>query len=352
MDQDFSPELSPPLPIDRRRFLKIAAIASAAAALPRHFLLAESEQGMPYRKLGLTGAKVSLIGLGGFHLGLAKSAAEATKLTRTAVDSGINFMDNCWDYHDGKSERWMGEALRDGYRDKVYLMTKIDGRDRKTAAAQIDQSLKRLETDHIDLLQMHEIIRMEDPTMIFNEDGAIHALKAAKKAGKIRHLGFTGHKSPEILLEMLRVADLHDFQFEAVQLPLNVMDAHYDSFEKLVLPELVKRGIGVLGMKPLGSGEILKAKVVSAPACLHYAMNLPTSVVITGCEKMADLEQALLAARSFKPMSENEIAALLAQTAQVADNGRYELYKTSRKFDGTHKNPGWLGAPAAEALKS
>ncbi len=293
-----------------------------------------------------------MVGIGGFHIGKARNVEEATRIVRGAIDAGVNFMDNCWDYHDGQSERWMGEALTGGYREKAFLMTKIDGRDRKTAAKQIDESLTRLRTDRIDLLQMHEIIRMEDPAAIFAEGGAIEALEATHKAGKFRHVGFTGHKSPEILLEMLRVAEAHEYRFDTVQMPLNVMDAHYDSFEKLVLPELARREMGVLGMKPLGSGEILKAKGVEAPECLHYAMNLPVSVVITGCENERDLEQALAAVKSFAPMDEAQVAALLAKTAKVAGNGKYELYKTSHRFDGTHNNPQWLGAPAAQALES
>jgi predicted aldo/keto reductase-like oxidoreductase len=237
----------------------------------------------------------------------------------------------------------MGKALRDGYRQKAIVMTKIDGRDRKTAAAQIDESLRRLQTDHLDLLQVHEIIRLSDPDHVFSENGAIHALLDARKAGKARYLGFTGHKNPDVHLKMLKVAAAHDFAFDAVQMPLNAMDAHFDSFEKKVLPVLVEQKIGVLGMKPIGGGELLKSHAVTAEECLRYAMTLPTSVVITGCDSMSVLEQALKIARTFKPMDQKETASLLAKTAPLAKAGKYELYKTSHHFDGTYQNPQWLG---------
>jgi len=237
----------------------------------------------------------------------------------------------------------MGKALRDGYRQRAFLMTKIDGRDKKSAAQQIEESLRRLETDRIDLLQFHEIIRMDDADRVFATGGAMEAALEAKKAGKIRYIGFTGHKSPDIHLKMLNTAASHQFHFDTVQMPLNVMDAHYDSFEKKVLPVLVKDDIGVLGMKPMGDPFILESKTVTPVECLHYAMNLPTSVVITGCDSMQILEQALNAARSFRPMKPNEIEALLAKTKRAAQHGKYELYKTTHHFDGTYQNPRWLG---------
>jgi len=237
----------------------------------------------------------------------------------------------------------MGKALRDGYRQKAFLMTKIDGQTKKAAEQQLEESLRRLQTDHIDLLQFHEVIRETDPARIFGEGGGMEAALAAKKQGKIRYIGFTGHKSPDIHAKMLETAFAHDFTFDAVQMPLNVMDAHYNSFEKKVLPILVKHNIGVLGMKPLGDKLILKSKTASPVECLHYAMNLPTSVVITGCESMTILQQALDAARSFKPMSNDEVAQLLAKTATAASKGEFELYKTTHNFDGTIQNPQWLG---------
>ncbi len=246
----------------------------------------ESNSGMPTRTLGRTGVEVSLIGLGGWHLGFDHIDEELSmRIIRTAIDNGINFMDNCWDYNEGASEIRMGKALRDGYRERAFLMTKIDGRTKKEASKQLDESLKRMQTDHIDLVQHHEILRYEDPHRIFDEQGANAALIEARDAGKIRFIGFTGHKDPRIHLYMLEVARENGFQFDTVQMPLNVMDAHYRSFEKLVLPELVKDNIGVLAMKTLANGAILESKTVTAIECLQYAMNLPTSVVITGCEE-------------------------------------------------------------------
>ena len=299
---------------------------------------------MPMRTLGRTGVEVSLIGLGGWHLGFKYIDEElAVRLIRTAIDNGINFMDNCWDYNEGASEERMGKALRDGYRDRVFLMTKIDARTKKDATEQLDESLKRLKTDRIDLVQHHEILRYEDPHRIFDDEGANAALLEAQQAGKIRFIGFTGHKDPHIHLHMLAVAKENGFQFDTVQMPLNVMDAHYRSFEKLVLPELVRENAGVLGMKPLANGMILKSRTVTATECLHYAMNLPASVVITGCESMGDLDQALNAARTFKPMSDEEVSKLLAKTAKSAARGEFELFKTTSIYDGTAAHPEWLG---------
>ena len=304
---------------------------------------------MPMRTLGRTGVKVSLIGLGGWHLGFKYiDEGLSTRIIRTAIDNGINFMDNCWDYNEGASETRMGKALRDGYRDRVLLMTKIDGRTKKDAANQLDESLKRLQTDHIDLVQHHEILRYEDPHRIFDDEGAGAALNEARDAGKIRFIGFTGHKDPRIHLYMLEVAHENGFVFDTVQMPLNVMDAHYRSFEKMVLPELVKQNIGVLAMKTLANGAILKSQTVTAIECLQYAMNLPVSVVITGCESMNDLEQALTAARTFKPMTEEQVRTLLARTAQPASRGEYELFKTTSIYDGTASHPEWLGEEPPE----
>jgi aryl-alcohol dehydrogenase-like predicted oxidoreductase len=282
------------------------------------------------------------VGLGGYHLGKQADEQESIRIIRTAIDNGVNFMDNCWDYNDGASESRMGKALRDGYRQQVFLMTKIDGRTKNAAAKQIDESLRRLQTDRIDLLQFHEVIRPSDPDRIFGPNGALEAVLDAKQAGKVRYIGFTGHKSPEIHLHMLNTAFARQFTFDAVQMPLNVMDAHYDSFEKQVLPVLLQHEMGVLGMKPMGDHFILESQTVTPLECLHYAMNLPTSVVITGCDALPILEQALQAARSFQPLSQAQVAELLAKTATVAEGGRYELYKTSHHFDGTYQNPQWL----------
>ena len=306
--------------------------------------MSQENSEMPVRTLGRTGVKVSLVGLGGWHLGFDFIDEElSVRIIRTAVDNGINFMDNCWDYNEGASEERMGKALKDGYRERVFLMTKIDGRNRKEATKQLDESLKRMQVDYIDLVQHHEILRSEDPHRIFDEQGANAALIEARDAGKISFIGFTGHKDPRIHLYMLEVAKENGFEFDAVQMPLNVMDAHYRSFEKLVLPELVKQNIGVLGMKSLANGTILESKTVTAIECLHYAMNLPTSVVITGCEGMENLEQALTAARTFQPMTDEEVKGLLAKTAQSAARGEYELFKTTSIYDGTASHPEWLG---------
>ena len=328
--------------LTRRDFVK-SGIAAGLGAWSLRAGAAEPVNGIPYRPLGQTGELVSIVGLGGFHIGMQKTEEESVRIVRTALDSGINFLDNCWDYNGGASEMRMGMALRDGYRAKAFLMTKIDGRDRKTAAQQIDESLQRLQTDHLDLLQMHEVIRVDDPDRIFAPGGAMEAVLAAQKAGKARHIGFTGHKSPDIHLKMLAAAEAHGVTFATVQMPLNVMDAHYESFEHKVLPRLVAAGIGILGMKSLGDHEILKSGTATATECLHYAMNLPTSVVITGCDSLPILEQALDAARTFRPLSAAEVAALLSKTAPVAGEGKYELYKTSDHFDGTVQNPQWLG---------
>jgi predicted aldo/keto reductase-like oxidoreductase len=329
--------------LSRRGFLGFAAVSCFLAHADRQLPPSESRNGIPYRTLGHSNEKVSLIGLGGYHLGKQPDPQESIRIIRTGLDEGINFLDNCWDYNGGESEIRMGKALRDGYRQRAFLMTKIDGRDKKSAARQIEESLRRLETDRIDLLQFHEIIRMDDLDRVFASGGAMEAALEAKKAGKIRYIGFTGHKSPEIHLKMLNTAASHQFRFDTVQMPLNVMDAHYESFEKKVLPVLVKDDIGVLGMKPMGDHFILDSKTVTPVECLHYAMNLPTSVVITGCDSMQILDQALVAARNFRPMNSNEVAALLAKTTQAAQSGRYELYKTTHTFDGTYQNPKWLG---------
>ena len=327
--------------MDRRRFLKTAAATTVMTSLSKKFAHA-ADAPIPTRTLGRTGERVSIIGLGGYHLGVPDEP-ESLRIIRTALDSGVNFLDNCWDYNDGQSEVRMGKALRDGYRQKAFLMTKIDGRTKKAAAEQMDESLRRLQTDHIDLLQFHEVIRDTDPDRIFAPGGGMEAVLEAKKQGKVRYIGFTGHKSPDIPLKMLDTAFAHQFTFDAVQMPLNVMDAHYDSFEKKVLPVLVKHDIGVLGMKPMGDKIILKSKTATPVECLHYSMNLPTSVVITGCDSMNILQQAMDAARSFRPMNQGEVATLLAKTAPAAGKGEFERYKISHDFDGTYRNPQWLG---------
>jgi predicted aldo/keto reductase-like oxidoreductase len=329
--------------MDRRDFLRKSAVVSVAASFNPQ-LSGASDQPVPRRTLGRTGEKVSMVGIGGYHLGAPSvEEQEAIRIIRTALDNGVNFLDNCWDYNNGVSEERMGKALRDGYRQKAFVMTKIDGRTKAAAAQQLEESLRRLQTDRIDLLQFHEVIRDTDPERIFAAGGGMEAVLEAKKRGKVRYIGFTGHKSPEIHNKMLETAFAHDFTFDSVQMPLNVMDAHYDSFEKKTLPILVKHGIGVLGMKPMGDKIILQSKTATPVECLRYAMNLPTSVVITGCDSMQILQQALDAARNFKPMSKDDVAAVLAKTAPAASKGEYEQYKTTHNFDGTYRNPQWLG---------
>ena len=299
---------------------------------------------MIYRTLGSTNERVSAIGVGGWHLALPKvTESESIRIVRSAIDRGINFMDNSWDYNDGASEIRMGKALQDGYRERAFLMTKIDGRSRKEATRQLDESLRRLQVETIDLAQHHEILRFEDPYRVFDEEGANAALIEARRAGKIRYIGFTGHKDPQIHLHMLKIASEHDFKFDTVQMPLNVMDAHFRSFENLVLPELVRQKIGVLGMKCLANGILLKSGTVTPIECLHYALNLPTSVVITGMDSMEILDQACQAVESFRPLSGAEVGELLANTAEAALTGLYEPFKTTSLFDATAMNPQWLG---------
>jgi len=317
----------------------IAVSGSALTALPA----AAANGEMPYRKLGRSGEKVSLLGLGGYHIGMQSDEQESIRIVRTAIDNGVNFMDNCWDYNGGTSEVRMGKALRDGYRQKVFLMTKIDGHSKDLAAQQLDESLRRLQTDTIDLLQLHEVIRPSDPDQILAPGGSLEAVLAARKAGKIRYIGFTGHKDPDIHLKMLNMAFQRGFTFDAVQMPLNVMDMHFKSFAHKVVPVLVEHGIGVLGMKSMGDGFVLKSKTVTPIECLHYAMSLPTSVVINGCDSIERLEQGLQAARTFRPPTEQQLASLSARTAAAGREGEFEPFKTSTMFDGTAHNPVWLG---------
>jgi aryl-alcohol dehydrogenase-like predicted oxidoreductase len=299
---------------------------------------------MIYRTLGATGEKVSAIGVGGWHLGLPHVDKQlAIRIVRTAVDRGINFLDNCWDYNEGASERRMGLALQGGYRERAFVMTKIDGRSKKAATKQLNESLRRLKVDYIDLVQHHEIIRYEDPHRIFDDEGAHAALLEARAAGKIRYIGFTGHKDPRIHMHMLEVADYHGFNFDTVQMPLNLMDAHYRSFANEVVPELVKRNIGILGMKSMANGMLLKSNTVTPIECLHYALNLPTSVVIAGIDSMQILEQAFDAARTFRSLTGEQVNTLLAKTAACAAMGRFEPFKVSSIYDGTAQNPQWLG---------
>jgi len=337
--------------MDRRDFLKTASVAASLATTGQLITpmmhAADSTpnaDGMIYRTLGRTGERVSAIGLGGYHLGQpVLEEAEAIRIVHQSIERGINFLDNCWDYNGGVSEQRMGKALADGHRAKVFLMTKIDGRTKAEAARQIDESLSHLQTDHVDLMQFHEVIRLEDPDRIFAEGGAMEAMLEAKKAGKLRYIGFTGHKDPLVHLRMLDIARDHQFHFDAVQMPLNVMDAHFRSFEKNVLPVLNQEGIAPLGMKAFGDHDILDSKIVEPIECLHYCLNLPVAVQITGIDSQAVFDQAFEAVRTFKPMSATQVASLLERTRAAALTGKYEPFKTSPRNDGTAQNPKWLG---------
>ncbi len=287
---------------------------------------------IPLRVLGRTGVQVSAIGLGGYHIGKMREDREAIRLVQQAVDSGITFMDNAWEYHDGRSEELMGKALA-GRRDQVFLMTKIctHGRDRHEAMRQLEASLRRLQTDHLDLWQVHELAYDNDPERHFATGGVIEALDEAQRAGKVRFVGFTGHKSPEIHLKMLS----YDYPFDTCQLPLNCCDATFRSFEQHVLPELERQGIAALGMKSLGGGgDMVKAKLVTAQEALRYAMSLPVATVISGIDSLEVLQQNLKVARGFTPMSAAEMQALRERCATLAADGRFELYKVTAKHEG------------------
>jgi len=300
---------------------------------------------IPYRTLGHTGEKISCIGMGGYHLGKKElTEAEAINLVRSGVDRGINFLDNSWDYNNGESEKRVGKAVKDGsLRSHVFLMTKNDGRTKEEFNRQLHESLNRLQTDHVDLMQFHEIIRFEDPDRIFAEGGAAEAALEAKKAGKLRYIGFTGHKDPNIHLYMLKVAEAHKFLLDTVQMPINVMDYHFRSFTHQVLPELTKRNIGVIGMKSIGDSVILKSGVVTALECLQFSLSRPVSVQVTGIDKPEFLDQAIKAAQTYDKVSKEKMGEILNRTKTKAMEGNWELFKTSALFDSTAQHPEWLG---------
>jgi uncharacterized protein len=325
----------------------------AASRIPRVTNAGTMKGEMLYRELGATGEQVSLIGLGGSHLGLADvKEDDAIRIIHEGLDRGINFLDNSWDYNEGRSEERVGKALaQGGYRQKAFVMTKIDGRTKELATNQIHDSLRRLKVDHIDLLQHHEVIRFDDPDRIFNEGGAQEAVEAAKKEGKIRFIGFTGHKDPHVHLYMLKVAQQHGFHFDTVQMPINIMDAHFRSFSQMVVHEAIEQKIGVLGMKCFGDAIILKSGAVEPVDCLRYSLNLPISVLITGINSKMLLDQAFAAVKSFQPMDEAAVATLIAKTERVAMNGKYELFKTTSHFDTTARHADWLGADSQEVQK-
>jgi uncharacterized protein len=295
-----------------------------------------SSAAIPKRPLGNTGIDVSILGLGGAHIGLIQDDNESIRLMHTAVGAGITFFDNAWDYHDGRSEELMGRALAaDGLRQKVFLMTKNCERDYAGSMRNLEESLKRLRTDYLDLWQFHEIIYDNDPDWVF-ERGAIKAAMEAKKAGKVRFIGFTGHKSPRLHLEMLD----KPYPWDTVQMPINIMDTHYHSFQKKVVPVCLERGIGIIGMKSLGGGRpagiIPDEAGVSAQQCIRYALSQPVSTLVAGMKSMADLEQNLAIAGNFSPMNTTEQQALLKKVKASAGDGRFERYKSSKQFDGLY----------------
>jgi len=293
---------------------------------------ANSGELVPHRPLGKTGITVSAIALGGYHLGSTKSQQDANEIVAKAMDAGVIFFDNAWDYHQGHSETVLGNALK-GKRDRAVVMTKVctHGRSKDVAMQQLEQSLRRLQTDHLDLWQIHEVIYENDPELIFRTGGAAEALLLAKQQGKVRAIGFTGHKDPSIHLRMLA----HDFPFDTVQMPLNCLDASFRSFEQRVLPEAQKRGVAVLGMKSMGgSGEIITHGVVTPEEALKYAMSLPVASTISGVDSMDVLEQNLAIARGFQPLSSEQMQNLRNQAKTFASDGRFELFKTTKKYDG------------------
>lgn len=310
----------------RREFVA-GALAAAVARVPVA-TGAQSGAGIPLRPLGKTGVKVSSLGLGGYHIGTVKEDDEAVRIMHAAIDEGITFFDNAWDYHNGRSEELMGKALA-GRRDKVFLMTKVCGRDRKMARSNLEDSLRRLKTDHIDLWQFHEVVYDNDPDWIF-ERGAIDVAVEARKAGKVRFIGFTGHKDPRIHLKMLS----KDFAWDASQMPLNALDAHYRSFAKQVLPVLVQRGIGPVAMKSLASGPIHTKVGVPVKEAMRYTLSLPVSTVVSGIRTMEQMKENASIARTFQPMSDQEKAVLLEKVKPVAGDGRYEGFKSTQNYDG------------------
>lgn len=351
--------------MDRRNFVKSAALGVAVSAITRAVRaqvpptfaggtarptgpvtskLAQHPD-MKYRPLGDTGEVLSLIGCGGFHLAKpgGPTADEAVRIVHAAIAAGVTFFDNCWDYNGGESEIRLGKALAGGYRDRVFLMTKIDGRTAQAFNQQLGQSLARLQTDHLDLVQFHEIIRMDDPERVFAAGGAMEAALRAQEQGKLRYIGCTGHKSPAIHRHMFDVADRHRFHFDTVQMPLNVMDAHYDSFEQGVLPVAASHQTGVLGMKTFGDPFILESRAATPLEMLHYPMSLPITTQVCGIDHMPILQQALDAVRTYQPLTQEARQALLAKTAAIAADGHTERYKVSQHFDGTIKHPQWLG---------
>lgn len=314
----------------RRDFLRQTAFGICAGSVLSHVMAESNISVIPTRPLGNTGVQVSILGLGGFHIGTIREDDRSVRFIRTAIDQGVTFLDNAWEYHNGRSEELMGKALADGYRNKAFLMTKHHGRDKKTAMAHLEDSLRRLKTDVIDLWQFHEVVYDKDPEMIFEAGGGIEAADLAKKQGKVRFIGFTGHRDPMLHLKMLA----HGYPWDAVQMPMNVFDPHFKSFQKHVLPILVRRNIGVIAMKTMGSGYVLRANVVTSKEALHYVWSQPVSTIVSGMESEAILEANIELARSFAPMNPSEQAALMDKTKEAGFTGQYEPFKTAPNFDG------------------
>jgi aryl-alcohol dehydrogenase-like predicted oxidoreductase len=338
-DHDTHPEGRNP---DRRTFLQTSGVIGAGAALagslgahdtPMQLELSDvGPDKIPRKLFGRTKERISVIGIGGYSLGDAPSLQEAIAIVQEAIDAGINFFDNAWEYHNGRSEEWMGQALKNR-RDKVFLMTKVctHGRDKQVGMKQLEESLKRLQTDHLDLWQIHECVYDNDPERHFAKGGVIEALDQAKKQGKVRYLGFTGHKNPAIHLKMLS----YKYPFDSVQFPLNVFDSTYRSFQKRVLPEVLERGMAGLGMKSLGgNGQPITKGVLTVEEALRYAMSLPVATTISGIDSLNVLRQNLKIARGFKPMDRKEMEQLEMRCARAAGDGHLELYKSTMKYDG------------------
>jgi predicted aldo/keto reductase-like oxidoreductase len=322
----------------RREFLKQAAVGAATAALARQVLaqtIPAGSTGLPTRVLGRTGQRVSILALGGWHIGTFKDDAEAVRFMQAALDEGITFFDNAWDYHDGRSEELMGRALAmDSRREKVFLMTKNCNRDYEGSLQCLEDSLRRLRTDHVDLWQFHEMVYDNDPDWVF-EKGGMRAALEARKAGKVRFIGFTGHKHPAIHLRML--SKPHDW--DTAQMPINVMDAHYRSFQAEVVPECLRRNVGVIGMKGYGGSHpkgIMEGSGLTAEECYRYALSLPVAAQVVGLTTFEHLKQATALARTFRPLADDEKARLVARVKDVAGDGRFELFKSSQSFDGPY----------------
>ncbi len=316
--------------LTRRGFLQSTAIGLCAGSLVPSAMAASGGGDIPTRPLGSTGVNVSILGLGGHHIGRIRDDPQSVRLIRKAIDLGVTFLDNAWEYHNGRSEELMGKALKDGYRDKAFLMTKHHGRDKKTAMQHLEDSLRRLGTDVIDLWQFHEVVYDDDPKMIFAPEGGIEAADLAKKQGKVRFIGFTGHRDPMLHLQMLA----YGYPWDAVQMPLNVLDPHYKSFQKHVLPVLTRRNIGVIAMKTMGSGHVLRADVTTPQESFDYVWSQPVSTIVSGMESEQLLDANIALARSFQPMSAEAQAKLLEKTKEVAATGKYEPFKTAPNFDG------------------